>query len=63
MTHRQNSKMPPFQIGQKVHHIRVDQIIRMVTWVSKGATCRGDQVICLDDQTNTVEADIYVEAA
>lgn len=62
MTHKQNGKQAPFQIGDKVHHLKADSIVRTVTWVSKGATIRADQVISLDGGTNTVEADIYVEA-
>lgn len=64
MTIKQNGKMAPFQIGQKVHHINADQIVRTVTWASRGATCRADQVIATDYDPNvTVEAEIYVEAA
>lgn len=64
MTTKQNGKQAPFQIGQKVHHISADQIVRTVLWVSKGATSRADQAIATNyDQNNTVQADIYVEAA
>lgn len=64
MVTKQNGKQAPFQIGQRVHHISADRIVRTVLWVSKGATNRADQVIVTDyDAGNTVEADIYVEAA
>lgn len=61
MTTKQNGKQSPFQVGQKVHHINADQIVRTVLWVSKGATCRADQAIVTDyDPNNSVDADIYV---
>jgi hypothetical protein len=63
MTTKQNGKQAPFQIGQKVHHISADRIVRTVLWVSKGATSRADQVIVTDYGSHTVEANIYVEAA
>jgi hypothetical protein len=43
MTTKQNGKQAPFQIGQQVHHISADRIVRTVLWVFKGATCRADQ--------------------
>lgn len=64
MTTKQNGKQVPFQIGQKIRHISADCIVRTVLWISRGATCRADQLIVTDyDQNNCVEADIYVEAA
>jgi hypothetical protein len=64
MTTKRNGKQAPFQIGQQVHHISADRIVRTVLWVSKGATNRAEQVIATDyDASNTVQADIYVEAA
>ncbi len=62
MTTKRNGKLAPFKIGQKVHHIAADRIVRTVTWVSKGAETRGEQVI-VTDYGVIVEADIYVEAA
>lgn len=62
MTTNQNGKRIPFRVGQSVRHISADQIIRTILWVSKGATCRADQVITTDyDVGNTVQADLYVE--
>ena len=66
MTHTKNGKQAPFQIGQKVRHLSAaaDQSARTVLWVSKGATCRADQVIATDyDPNNTVQSDVYVGAA
>ena len=63
MTTKQNGKQTPFQVGHKVHHIAADRVVRTVIWVSKGATCRADQVIATDYDSSPVEADIYVQAA
>jgi hypothetical protein len=62
MTTKQNGKQLPFQVGQKIHHLSADRVIRTVAWVSKGVT-RSEQVIVTDYDNSPVEADIYVEAA
>jgi hypothetical protein len=57
-----NRKKPPFRVGQRVRFMsaKADQTVKIITWVSKGATCRDDQLVSINGEI--VTAMIFVEA-
>jgi hypothetical protein len=62
--YEKNREKPPFQIGQKVKYIspNSDQTVRTIVWSSAGATCRGDQLVSVDEDGDRITASVFVDS-
>ncbi len=61
--YEKNLEKPPFKLGQKVRYIspKADQTVQTITWISRGATSRGNQLVSVNG--DRITASVFVDAA